>query len=431
MKRPMSMLIQCGVGVAGAAALAWGAAWWFGVLAQEGASSSAAVQPQAVRVEWVQPRRRTSVQPARVEPLEQVEMVVKVPGFLKELGQDIAGREIDTGSRVRAGQVLALLHVPELDKELKLKQAALQEAHKSCQAAEENLKSTERERSRYEAERRFHDAERLRYEQLFKERAVEKTLLDEKRSRADAAQAAVASADARIDQARADLEVARARCLVCESDVERLRDLVAYATIRAPQTDPQALYVVTRRWADRGAYLQPGTGSQRDALLSLVRVDRVVVVCDVPELDAAHVEPGDRAQFQASALPGRTFEGRVSRHAAALDPLTRTLRVEIDFDNPDGRPLYTGMYGTVTLVLDEARDIWLVPAASVHRDKDEAYVWILAGDRVEQQPVKIGHTHAGLTEVLSGLSPRAQVVVRAVGKLQAGQAVSASPAKGR
>jgi hypothetical protein len=217
------------------------------------------------------------------------------------------------------------------------------------------------------------------------------------------------------------------RTIVVSVDPERLR---AYATIRAPQTDPQALYVVSRRWVDRGAYLQPGTGSQRDALLSLVRVDRVLVVCDVPELDAVHVEPGDRVLFQASALPGRTFEGRVSRHAAALDPHTRTLRVEIDFDNPDGKPLYTGMYGTVTLVLDEARDIWVVPAASVHRDNDAAFVWVLAGDRVEQQPVKIGHTHAGLTEVLSGLTPRAQVVARAAGKLHPGQVVSASAAKG-
>src|SRR5262249_34282064 len=149
---------------------------------------------------------------------------------------------------------------------------------------------------------------------------------------------------------------------------------VGYTTLRAPATEPDALYTIARRWVDPGAFLQPGSGGQKESLLTVMRVDKLRVSLYVPELDAARVTRGDRAGFQTAALGNRQFEGRVSRISSALDPQTRTMRVEIDFANADGKPLYPGMYGSTTATLGEQQDIWMIPSAYLHKEDGKPFV---------------------------------------------------------
>src|SRR5262245_46023044 len=252
-------------------------AGWYGQLGAADPKPGATTSAVANRIDVIKPKRRTSVQPAQVEPFERVEIIPKINGYLKAYDKDLAGKEIDTGGRVRAGQVLLTLSIPELEKELQLKKASVQEASKAIQAAQDRLKAVEKDRDKYEAEMKYRDSELVRYDGLFKRNSIEKSLLDEKRSQAEAAKAAFESADAKIKQAKADIEVAQARLAVAEFDVQRVTDLVGYITLSAPATEKDALYVVSRRWADPGAYLQPGTGMQRDAVLSLMRIDKVRV----------------------------------------------------------------------------------------------------------------------------------------------------------
>jgi multidrug efflux pump subunit AcrA (membrane-fusion protein) len=407
MNKLAGIIVVAGVGLI-ALGVAGYVSGWFGRPGPDDAKPGATAPAKAPNV--VTPQRRQTVQPGQAEPFESIPIVPKITGYLQAYGKDIDGKEIDTGGRVEAGQLLLTLAVPELGKELKLKKATLEEAQQNLQAAGERVKAAEKDRDKYDAEARFRESEFLRYEKLFKDKSIDKSLWDEKRNQHEAAKAALESADAKIRQYKAEVAVARSRISVAEADVERVADLVGYLTLRAPANDPKALYGVARRWADPGAYLQPGAGTQRDAVLSLVRIDKVRVTLNVPELDAARVRLGDRAIFQPGTLPAQSFEGKVSRSANVLDPQTRTMRVEIDFPNADGKPLAPGMYGSVTLFLGEQQDIWLLPSACVRKEEGKRVVHLLVKGEVVKLPVTVGYDDGTQIEVVGTLKKDSQVV---------------------
>jgi multidrug efflux pump subunit AcrA (membrane-fusion protein) len=105
---------------------------------------------------------------------------------------------------------------------------------------------------------------------------------------------------------------------------------------------------VTRRSVNPGDLVQAATASRTAPLFTCQQVDTVRVFCDVPEAAAASVREGTPADVALVGLPGQTVRGAVGRVSGSLDPRTRTMRVEIDLPNPDGR-LRPGMYAQVTL----------------------------------------------------------------------------------
>ncbi len=425
---------------------------WFGEWFGPGAQAASNPPPTSagadtVRVEVVQLTRLTTLQPARVEPMERVEVVAKVTGYLKAFGTDIDDKPIDTGSRLRPGQTLALLSVPELDKELELKKATFKQAVAAVKAAVAQQRQAEKDQERYQAELTYRDLELKRHEELFARQSITESHRDEIRNKHKAAVAALASAEAKITQAEAEWEVAKARVDVAKFDQERVAELVKYATVQVPSSpESQAtlaganagvppkdgpLYVVTHRWADPGTLLQPGTGSRRDAIVSLMRVDRVKVIVDLPESESARVEVGDKATFKALALPDQEFPGEVSRFASALDPQTLTMRVEIDLANPGGKPLYPNMYGTAKITLATSRGILMVPLRCVHKEGKARFVYCVTEGRAEKVPVTIGSDDGTQVEVLKGLDAKSQVVSQTRGVLKPGQAVAVDEAKGK
>jgi HlyD family secretion protein len=389
----------------------------------------AATASTGARVETILPRRRTSKQPAQVEAKEHVDVVVKVAGYLKSFDQDASGQEIDTGSPLKAGQVLARLSVPELDQELKLKQATLRATQAGVLAAKEKKVVAVKDKERYEADLEFRESEMRRTEQLVRDRAVPPDVLDEKRKQWKAAGAALAAAGAKISEAEADITVAETKVEVARHDADRVAELVRYATITAPSRPSDALYVVTRRWADPGAYLQPGAGGQRDAVVSLVRLDQVRVVINVPELDAAHVDIGDPAVFEPIALPGKRFEGRISRCAWALDLPARTMRVEMDLPNPNGRSLYPGLYGDATIMLLTGQGHFLLPADAVRKEEGKAFVFAVVNGKAERIEVKLGRAQGTQVEITGGLQALTPVIRAPRGELKSGDPVVTADAK--
>jgi RND family efflux transporter MFP subunit len=432
MKRLLSILLFTAIGLA--AVVGVGLLWpRFIQLGRAQPNAGSTKNPPdgagTVTVEVITPRRRTTVQPAQVEPKERVEVIAKIAGYLQTLGQDSAGSEIDTGSLVKAGQVLATIAVPELEKELKLKQAMLKEATAAVQAAGEKQLQAEKDREKYEAELAFRDAELKRHQRLYQDNSIPQSILDEKSNQYKAADAALQSALAKIAQSKADLDVAQARVEVARYDAERVAELFGYATVRAPATDKDALYVVTRRRADPGAYLQPGSGAQRDSLLSLSRVDQVKVVMEVPERDAAAIAPGDPTTFQPEALPGQQIQGQVSRFAAALEMPARTMRVEVDVPNAGGKPLYPGMYGVGTITVGGRKGSWLLPATAVRREEGKPWVLCVTNDRVEKVPVTVGMAHGAQVEILEGITEESRVIRSPLATLKPSQQVTVAEAK--
>lgn len=343
------------------------------------------------RVEVSAPERaplaRTITLPASVEPFERARLYAKVAGYVDRI-------HVDIGDRVARGQVLAELEIPEMAPESAEARAQLAEAEAehARAVAEGDLQRVTFERSRS-----------LRQRSSITEQEL------------DQAKASHRRAEASVAVARAHIESLRAR-------VARLDAMMEYATIRAPFDG-----TVTERFVDPGALVQAATSS--DDVLPVVtvqRLDKTRVVVAVPEREVAAIERGRPATLVVNGLPAQRFNGEVSRTAGALDPATRTMRVEVDVPNPQGA-LKAGMYGSLTLDLDERAEALTVPATAIVTEKDRRFVFVVRDRTAHKLPVTTGADDAIRVEVTGGLDAGEAVVVSGAGSLADGAVVHAEP----
>jgi RND family efflux transporter MFP subunit len=316
-------------------------------LAAAALCSTAAAQPPPVTVAQPQPHdfELVSAQPSTAEAFYEADLGAKVSGYVSEL-------LVDIGSRVREGQVLARLTVPEL---IQARNAA---------AAEVAAVQSEHERIAMLAERNS---------------VTQKSLTEAK--------------------SRLDMAVARRAEIEAE---------MAYATIEAPFGG-----VVTARTIDPGDMVyeasSPKGGDQ--PLLRVAKVDVIRVKTYVPERDSRWVDIGDPVTVVFDALAGRVFEGAIARFSDALDPRTRTMLVEVDLPNDDGR-LRPGLYGQARVLLERRTGALALPAAAVRTDASGAFVLtVSSGDVVRRAPVEVGLESGGWVEIASGLTGTERVVV--------------------
>jgi membrane fusion protein (multidrug efflux system) len=325
--------------------------------------SAAAAWGQSIDVPVVQPERRAlarlSSQPATAEALHEADLGSKVSGEVTEL-------HVDIGSRVKGGQVLARMAVPEL-----------------IQARNAAAAQVAALRSAYE-----------RTAALAERNSVTQKSLAEAKSRLDAAIAVEAEAEAEM----------------------------AYATIQAPFDG-----IVTARGIDRGdmVYQASSPKGSGQPLLRVAQVDVIRVKTYVPERDAIWVDAGDPATVAFEGVPGVTFEGKVSRLSGVLDPATRTMLVEIDLPNTDGR-IRPGFYGRTEIALERREGALALPSAAVRTEGGNAFVYVIGeGDTVRRTAVAIGIQDAGWVEIESGLTGGERVVAGNVSGLSDGSAVRA------
>ena len=316
---------------------------------------------QSIDVRVVQPERRdlarVSAQPATAEAMHEADLGSKVSGQVTELNVDI-------GSRVRTGEVLARIAVPELI-----------QARNAAEARVVALRS-----------------------------AYDRTT--ELAERNSITQRAVTEAKGRLDTAIAEKAEAEAE--------------MAYATIQAPFDG-----VVTARGIDPGdmvfqASSPKGSGQP---LLRVAKLDVIRVKTYVPERDSTWVDVGDPAVVAFDALPGATFAGKVARLSGVLDPSTRTMLVEVDLPNADGR-IRPGFYGRTQITLERREGALALPTAAVRDDGGNAYVYVVApNDTAKKMPVTLGLQDAGWVEIGTGLVGGERVIAGAVAGLNDGAAV--------
>jgi RND family efflux transporter MFP subunit len=219
-------------------------------------------------------------------------------------------------------------------------------------------------------------------------------------------QKALAEAKSRLDVALAQLAEAEAE--------------MAYATIEAPFDG-----IVTSREIDPGdmVYQASSAKGSGQPLLRVAQVEVIRVKTFVPERDSIWVDIGDAATVAFEALPGRTFAGKVARFSGVLDPTTRTMLVEIDLPNADGR-IKPGFYGHTEITLERHTGALALPSAAVHVDGGNAFVFVIGGeDKVQRIAVTAGLEDAGWTEIDSGLTGSERVVANDVTGLNDGAAV--------
>ena len=236
------------------------------------------------------------------------------------------------------------------------------------------------------------------------------------------ARAQVAAAATRVLEAKADAAEARSAIRLARARFDRAKVLVGYTRIVAPFDG-----VITRRNFHPGAFIRSATEGTPEPLLTAMRTDRVRVVIQVPDLDVPLLDVGDKATIAVDALKGREFHGTVSRLGKSEDPSTRTMRVEVDLPNGDGL-LIEGMYGRATIELQPPSNRLTVPAACVvgHAGRGNAAVFVIRNGAARRTPVTLGGDDGASVEVLSGLGPNDEVIVRPGGTLNDGASVQAT-----
>jgi RND family efflux transporter MFP subunit len=152
------------------------------------------------------------------------------------------------------------------------------------------------------------------------------------------------------------------------------------------------------------------------------------VQVSVPEHEASFVRAGSPATVSAEGLPGRTFDGSVTRVSFALDEATRTMLAEIELKNPRSE-LRPGMYASVTIVAETRRDALLVPTSALVVDKGGSAVFVLLGNTAKRRVVKTGFNDGARAEILDGLGPDQPVILAGKQALSDGQVVVATEAK--
>ena len=402
---------------------------------------ASAAAPPVVRVTAAKPTRatirRVSEQPGQIEAVETTPIFAKLGGYVGRVAVDI-------GDPVKAGQILAELHVPEAEADLRQKhaevkqaeagraqaEAAIEVAQAGVESAQARVGEIQFGIKRAEADVARWQAEFSRVDQLARERALTGSLLDETRSKLQAAEAGrdevrakvrsaeatLAEAKAMLDRARSDRDAAAAQIDVDRAEAERAQAMAAYARIVAPFDG-----TVTRRGIDTGHLTTPGAGGE--PLFVVTRSGVVTISVGVPETEAARVDVGDRAQVRLQALEGKTFDGTVARTAWALDAPTRTLRVEIDLANPD-RALRPGLYAYATIIAEERENALSVPAPAVVSDGGKTFCVTVADGHARRVEVKAGLSDGKRTEIVSGLGPDDLVVETNAATLADGEPVA-------
>lgn len=393
------------------------------------------------RVETVHPHAggmaHTTVQPGSAHSYESADLYAKVSGYLSM-------QKVDIGSRVKRGELLAQIDVPELTKEYELAKAELEQqlaeveqmkARVDSAIAEKNaaqayVAQTEADLQRTEAERDFRDKQYRRIRELHEMRSVEERLVDEKldqlhaadaaaraaRSAVTTAQQQVAAAEARVASAKADLLVSGAKVRVAQAAVGKAQVMVSYTQILSPYDG-----VITHRNFHPGAFIRSPDQGGMVPLLVVDRTDLMRIVVQIPDREVPFTQPGDPATIRFDALPRTPFKGRIARIAESENLDTRTMRVEIDLPNPEGK-IRDAMYGRVEIQLEPAHAGVTIPSACFAGDIQDgkALVYVVENGTVRTRPVVIGADNGTRAEVVSGLSPSDQVVLRPPGSLADG-----------
>jgi RND family efflux transporter MFP subunit len=357
------------------------------------------------RVEVVRPRRVTVAQHlqtnATLEAFEETDLFAKVSGYLSDV-------RVDIGDHVKAGQVLAVIDVPEMKQELA-------EAEAQLDSKRSSLESARRQLDHNRADLALQNALAKDREQLGEGRGfISDRTLDQVHANAAIAKADLGVAEANRDFAANQVDVAAAT-------VEKIKTLLGYTRIVAPFDG-----VVARRQVNRGDLVQAATATRTTpsagSLFTVQRIDTIRVFCDVPENDVPHLHVGDPAIVRPAGFDGKPFVGKVTRFSRRLDPETRNMRTEIDLANPEER-LYPGSYAEVSLEMNRRPDALTVPAAAVGSDGDGNFVYTITDNRITRLAVKTGLTDNARIEVTAGLSEETPVVADTKGMPPLGTAV--------
>jgi membrane fusion protein, multidrug efflux system len=383
-------------------------------MSQAQTSPPVATQAPAVAVTAVQSLElnRQIRLPGELQAWQDTAIYAKVQGFVEVIN-------VDRGSVVKKGQLLARLRAPELD----------------TQRGEAEAKVRAAEAQRVEALARVSGIRAQRLEAEAKLAADEATY--QRLKSASATPGVVAGNDVEI--AGRSVEAGKARIRLWQEN-----EKAAEAQVDALKESEQALREASRSVSNVGDYLRitapfDGVIVERNAhqgslaspagapMLRLQQVSRLRLIVFVPETEIAGVKAGARVDFTLPAFPGETFGGVIRRSGRSLDARTRTMPVELDVENSSGR-LAPGMFPEVTWPTRRPRPSLFVPPAAIAVTTERTFVVRIRDGAAEWVDVKRGasmnHQGVDLVEIFGHLEPGDQVAVRGTDELRVGAKVN-------
>ena len=305
---------------------------------------------------------RSLTLPGNIMAWQKATLYAKVSGYLSAIHADI-------GDTVKKGQLLAEIEAPEML------------------------------------------AERLTTEVAYK--VAEKEYIRISEARAKASDLVMPQT---VDEAKGRLDMKRA-------ELDRLDALLAYARIIAPFNG-----IITSRFADPGAFIPAATGSssvENAALLQLEDFSKLRVEIDVPEVEVSHLKIGVIAHLSCPSLSDLNLTGSITRIAYALDSRTKTMKAELELDNP-GLILRPGMMVEVKLDIEHRENVLLLPATTLVVSKGKASVFLIHDGKAASTPVHIGFDDGIHVEILDGLTEIDEVIDAGRQKISNDQAVTAT-----
>ena len=210
-----------------------------------------------------------------------------------------------------------------------------------------------------------------------------------------------------VDVAAAQVDVEAAQVGVARVDMERFQALSRYAVVNAPYAGR-----IVARTLDTGALAREGTSSGAVPVVTVARTDRLRLAFEVPEPLVRQMRPGLEVGVRYDAFPGEEHTARVARVSGALDPATRSMRAEVDVDNPDGR-FRPGMYASVTLATPAPESAVSVASRAVRGKGDDRYCLVAQGGVLHRRPVVVADDDGRRATITKGLAAGDRVCVAA------------------
>jgi membrane fusion protein (multidrug efflux system) len=345
---------------------------------------------RATRVEVFRPKVLASDQaltlPGTVRALEQTKIYPRVTGYVRKW-------LVDIGDKVAAGQVLAEIDTPDLDAQLAQARAQLGQAQAAV-----NQVTAQRDYSRSNTQR---------IESLADQKLVSRSQVEQTQAQASTDEAGVASAKSNVTAQQAN--------------VRRLLETQGFSRVVAPFAG-----TITTRTIERGDLVTEGTGTP---LYTLVATDPIRVLVDVPQTVAASVRAGIAVTLTIRELPGRKFQGKITRAAGALDPDLHTMTTEVQVPNPDAA-LLPGMYVQAQLSFPVPHRVVEIPSTALYNDAQGLRVAVVdAQQRLRFAPITIERDTGATLQVATGLTGDERVVKIAVPGLAEGDPLEVNEAR--
>ena len=304
---------------------------------------------------------------AEFRPSQEIDLHAKVAGYLKSI-------YVDVGDRVRTGQPLAELEVPEMRQEVT--QATAQQKRSELDAR--------RARTEVARAETLVKIRQLSYDRLSTVARQRPNLIAQQEI--DNSEAQLQDALAQVATAKAALASTVEQINISSSSADRAGTMLAYTRITAPFSG-----VITKRYADPGALIQAGTSSASQAkpVVRLSQIDRLRLILSVPESIVTRVKVGTPVSIRVDTADAQIL-GRVSRFTNQLNSSTRTMETEVDVPNPSGS-LLPGMYAYATLKLEQRPDTLCIPVqAAAGAEREQTVFVVNASGHIESRRVRLG-----------------------------------------